>query len=68
MIEVEDEEGETSSSEEDSDEGPVLQLQPIKQSHPFLKLLFALWPFGEGFRELGVLGKIYEIVKASLMM
>ncbi len=34
-----------------------------KSPHPFVKLLQALWPFGQAFKELGILGKIYEIVK-----
>jgi len=28
-------------------------------------MLLALWPFGESFKELGKIGKIYEIIKVG---
>lgn len=58
---------EESGSEEEGDEdeevGPVIRLSTRNRRHPFIKLLQGIWPFGESFKELGVLGKIYEIVK-----
>ena len=36
--------------------------------HPFMKLLHDLWPFGEDFKDLGIGGKIYEIVKVQCNM
>ena len=38
-------------------------LTPPKRPHPFIFLLQALFPFGEDFRQLGIVGKIYEIIK-----
>lgn len=59
----EEEEEESGQSEEGEAEiAPVIRLQTRKR-HPFVKLLLALWPFGESFKELGLLGKIYEICK-----
>ncbi len=51
------------SSDED-EENPLVNLK-IRRRHPFVKMLLALWPFGESFKELGILGKIYEIFKVS---
>ena len=39
--------------------------KPTKRPHPFIYLLLALYPFGEDFRGLGFLGKLYELVKVS---
>ena len=33
--------------------------------NPFVKLLQDLWPFGQDFKDLGIGGKIYEIVKVQ---
>ncbi len=56
-----------SEQEDDQDEddelAPIIKLSTRKRRHPFIKLLLALWPFGESFKELSVAGKIYEIVK-----
>lgn len=38
-------------------------LKPPKRLHPFIFLLQALFPFGEDFKQLGRVGKIYEIIK-----
>ena len=54
---------EEDDQDEDEDVGPVIRLSTRNRRHPFIKLLQGLWPFGESFRELGVLGKMYEIVK-----
>ena len=40
-----------------------LRLKKKKVYHPFVKMLLGVWPFGESFRELGLFGKIYEVVK-----
>ena len=68
-MEVEDEDkgsGESGDSEDEEDDmTPVIRLQTRKKRHPFVKLLLALWPFGESFKELGLLGKIYEICKVG---
>lgn len=47
---------------DDADETTPLLKQP-KRPHPFIFLLQALFPFGEDFRQLGIVGKIYEIIK-----
>lgn len=61
---MEAEDDSTSDSEEgESDMTPVIKLQSYKRRHSFILLLLALWPFGESFKELGLLGKIYEICK-----
>ena len=52
-----------SESEGEEDVSPAITLTTPKKRHPFIKLLQGLWPFGESFRELGIIGKIYEIVK-----
>lgn len=62
-MEDEDESGE--SEEEEDEVAPVIRLQTRKKRHSFVKLLLALWPFGESFKELGLLGKIYEILKVG---
>lgn len=65
-IEVEDEDNESESDVSDEEEGdmtPVIKLQSQQKQNPFVKLLLALWPFGESFKQLGVFGKIYEIFK-----
>ena len=59
-----EEEVSSSDSEEDTEETPLVNLRK-KTPHPFVKMVNALWPFGESFKELGVLGKIYEIVKVQ---
>ncbi len=49
---------------EDEESAPLLPKEvKSKRPHPFVMLLKALWPFGEAFRELGILGKIYETIK-----
>ncbi|XP_064391554.1 mitochondrial sodium/calcium exchanger protein-like [Halichondria panicea] len=50
------------SSDED-EQNPLVNLK-IRRRHPFIKMLLALWPFGESFKELGILGKIYEVFKS----
>ena len=67
-IRVEDEQGSGEEDEDSSGSGedemaPVIQLQARKKVNPLMKLLLALWPFGEGFKELGLFGKIYEVCK-----
>ena len=63
-LEVEAENESTSDSEEgESDMTLVIKLQSTKEKNPFILFLLALWPFGESFKELGLLGKIYEICK-----
>ena len=64
-MQVEDEDLESGSSESDegeSDMAPVIKLKSRSQN-PLVKMLLALWPFGESFKELGWFGKIYEIFK-----
>ena len=39
------------------------QLQTKQPVHPFIKLLWGIWPFGASFRALRIWGKAYEIVK-----
>lgn len=39
------------------------QFDAPKVYHPFVKLLLAFWPFGESFKRLSIVGKIYETVK-----
>lgn len=41
------------------------QFDSPKVYHPFIKLLLAIWPFGDAFKELSIIGKIYETLKAS---
>ena len=55
------------SSEVDK-ESSVLSIEPASSlgSHPFVALLKAFWPFGEDFKTLGIVGKIYEIIKVCL--
>lgn len=48
-----------------ADETTPLLTPPYKRPHPFIFLLQALFPFGEDFRQLGLVGKIYEIIKVS---
>lgn len=48
---------------EDVEDETTPLLNPPRRPHPFIFLLQALFPFGEEFRELGIVGKIYEIVK-----
>lgn len=67
QIVVEDDDRDSEESEEGEDEmAPVVTLQSRKKRHPFVKLLLQLWPFGESFKELGLLGKIYEICKVGV--
>lgn len=53
--------------EADDEESPLISRDTMfekpKSWHPFIKLLGALWPFGESFKELGIGGKIYESLK-----
>ena len=62
--ETQDEES-SGSNEDEDDMVPVIRLERKKRQNPLLKLLLALWPFGESFRELSLLGKIYEICKVK---
>ena len=65
-----DEESESEEEEEDDEDAevaPIIRLSTRRKFHPFVKLLLGLWPFGESFKELGLLGKIYEIVKVQQM-
>lgn len=65
QIEVEDEDDESGESEEgDADITPVIRLH-AKRENPLMKMLLAAWPFGESFKELGLFGKVYEIVKVG---
>ena len=59
-----DEEMETEAAA--TDETTPLMLSPPKRPHPFIYLLLALYPFGEDFRELGLVGKLYELLKVCL--
>lgn len=54
--------GESDSSDDETQTLLPKEVKP-KRPHPFIKLLLALWPFGEAFKELGILGKIYETIK-----
>ena len=47
----------------DEERIPLLQVKKTKKPHPFVKMLFGIIPFGPSFRDLGLLGKIYEIIK-----
>ena len=67
--------GESETEKEDEEEGadeettPLFQKSPlVKKPHPFVVLLKALWPFGEDFKSLGIVGKVYEILKVSMCM
>ena len=62
--EGEEEEVSPSDSESDDEETPLVNLRKTTP-HPFVKMLKALWPFGESFKELSVPNKIYEIIKVS---
>ena len=55
-------EQEQEEEDETNEDTPIIAKQP-KRPHPFIALLWALCPFGEDFRQLGILGKVYEIVK-----
>ena len=54
---------EETANEEPTDEKTSLLLNQTKKLHPFLFLLSAFYPFGDDFKQLGMIGKIYEIVK-----
>lgn len=63
-----DVEGDADEKElEEDEEQPLLTISPEferpRTYHPFVKLLIALWPFGEAFKRLAFYGKIYEIFK-----
>lgn len=62
-MEVENGDEEASTESDEDEMAPVIRLQTQRQRHPFVKLLLALWPFGDSFKELGLLGKMYEICK-----
>ena len=49
------------------DDGSASATTCIKRwlPNPFVKLLQDLWPFGQDFKDLGIGGKIYEIVKVQ---
>lgn len=57
------EQEEETEADETTDETTPMILKPPKRPHPFIFLLLALFPFGEDFRQLGIVGKIYEILK-----
>ena len=59
----EGEEKEEEEEEEEEDEMTPFIPKRTKRPHPILVLMRALWPFGEDFKQLGLTGKIYEIVK-----
>lgn len=54
---------------EEDEEAPLItretQFDSPKVYHPFIKLLLAIWPFGDAFKELSIIGKIYETLKVS---
>ena len=62
-----DDNRETEGEGEGDEESPLISRDTMfetpKSRHPFVKLMLALWPFGESFRELGIAGKIYESLK-----
>ena len=59
----EGEEGSSDSGEsEEDEEAPLISLK-TKRRNPFVKMLQGIWPFGEAFKDLGPLGKVYEVVK-----
>jgi len=60
-----EEEEEEEEQDEDAEVAPIIRLGTRRRFHPFVKLLLGLWPFGESFKELGLMGKIYEIVKVQ---
>ena len=47
----------------DDERAPLLRVKKTKKPHPFVKMLLGIIPFGPSFRDLGLLGKIYEIIK-----
>ncbi|CAI8043250.1 Mitochondrial sodium/calcium exchanger protein [Geodia barretti] len=49
--------------EEAEDETTQLILKKPKKLNPLMRFLLAFYPFGKDFRELGLIGKIYEILK-----
>jgi Ca2+/Na+ antiporter len=49
--------------EEEDDETTPFVLKKPKKLNPLMRFLLAFYPFGEDFRELGLIGKIYEILK-----
>lgn len=57
---------EEEEEEETNEDTPFIAKQPHKRPYPFIALLLAFYPFGEDFRQLGIMGKIYEIVKVLL--
>lgn len=69
-----DQQHQPEEEEEEEEYTPLLmgrlRLKKKKVYHPFVKMLLGVWPFGESFRELGLFGKIYEVVKspASVML
>ncbi len=69
-VEDEDTENGTSSgSDEDgeNDMAPIIKLGSQRNTNPLMRMLLAFWPFGESFKELGLIGKFYEIVKVVLL-
>ena len=50
---------------EDSETAPLMP-RPTKKPHPFIVFLKAFSLFDEDFKQLSILGKIYEIVKVTL--
>lgn len=58
--EEEEEEMEDESGDETT---PLISEEKPKKLNPLMLFLLAFYPFGEDFRQLGVVGKIYEILK-----
>ena len=59
--------------EEEDEQAPLLASQETervlkvkKPLHPFVKMVYGVWPFGESFRALRIWGKLYEIVKVHV--
>ena len=50
---------------QDAETAPLIP-KPTKRSHPFTVFLKAFNLFDEDFKQLSILGKIYEIVKVTL--
>ena len=42
---------------------PLISDEKPKKLNPLMLFLLAFYPFGEDFRQLGIVGKIYEILK-----
>lgn len=51
------------SSEPEEDTPLLTKVKKPKKPHPFTKMLQGILPFGPSFRQLGLIGKIYEVTK-----